>query len=60
VLAGRLLDNVGVQYGLSALMSGAITPDQFVDLNVNIGSHDINYVWQQARVAADPSALVGV
>jgi Tannase-like family of unknown function (DUF6351) len=31
-------DNVGVQYGLSALTSGAITPEQFLDLNANVGS----------------------
>ncbi|HEX7222261.1 MAG TPA: DUF6351 family protein, partial [Candidatus Limnocylindrales bacterium] len=31
-------DNVGVQYGLSALRSGSITPDQFLDLNANVGS----------------------
>ena len=31
-------DNVGVQYGLSALKSGAITPAQFLDLNANVGS----------------------
>ena len=31
-------DNVGVQYGLSALQSGAITPAQFLDLNANVGS----------------------
>jgi hypothetical protein len=30
--------NAGVQYGLSALTSGAITPDQFLDLNANVGS----------------------
>ena len=30
--------NVGVQYGLSALTSGAITPEQFLDLNANVGS----------------------
>jgi hypothetical protein len=29
---------VGVQYGLSALKSGAITPEQFLDLNANVGS----------------------
>jgi hypothetical protein len=55
--ANRPLDNVGVQYGLRALMSGAITPAQFVDLNYKIGSHNINYVWQQKRVAADLPAL---
>ncbi len=31
------LDNVGVQYGLAALRSGAITPDQFAALNAAIG-----------------------
>ena len=31
-------DNVGVQYGLAALKSGAITPAQFLDLNANVGS----------------------
>ena len=31
-------DNLGVQYGLAALTSGAITPDQFLDLNANVGS----------------------
>ncbi len=30
--------NVGVQYGLDALADGAITPDQFLDLNANVGS----------------------
>ena len=31
-------DNVGVQYGLEALQTGAITPEQFLDLNANVGS----------------------
>jgi len=31
------LDNVGVQYGLAALDSGAITPAQFATLNADIG-----------------------
>ena len=31
-------DNVGVQYGLAAVKSGAITPAQFLDLNANVGS----------------------
>ena len=30
-------DNVGVQYGLKALLSGAITPEEFVTLNEKIG-----------------------
>ncbi len=33
-------DNTGVQYGLNALQSGAITPDQFVDLNQKVGGLD--------------------
>ncbi|HEY8356188.1 MAG TPA: DUF6351 family protein, partial [Ramlibacter sp.] len=33
-------DNVGVQYGLKALASGAITPEQFVRLNEAIGAYD--------------------
>ena len=35
-------DNVGVQYGLAAVTSGAITPAQFLDLNANVGS------WKQS------------
>ncbi len=31
-------DNVGVQYGLQALTDGNITPEEFLDLNFNIGS----------------------
>ena len=31
-------DNVGVQYGLEALQDGTITPDQFLHLNVHVGS----------------------
>ncbi len=30
-------DNVGVQYGLSALASGVITPAEFLDLNAEVG-----------------------
>ena len=31
-------DNVGVQYGLGALVDGAITPGEFLDLNARVGS----------------------
>ncbi|HET6214994.1 MAG TPA: DUF6351 family protein, partial [Micromonosporaceae bacterium] len=31
-------DNVGVQYGLSALRNGTITPAEFLDLNAKVGS----------------------
>jgi hypothetical protein len=30
-------DNVGVQYGLEAVANGSITPDEFLNLNANIG-----------------------
>ena len=39
--AWRPLDNIGVQYGLTALQSGAITPEQFVSLNENVGGFDV-------------------
>src|SRR4051794_34237199 len=55
--AGRPYDNVGVQYGLRALMAKDITPAQFVDLNAKIGAVDIDYGKQAGRVAADPNAL---
>lgn len=38
--ARRPLDNVGIQYGLKALNSGAITIDQFLDLNERVGGFD--------------------
>lgn len=38
-------DNVGVQYGLAALKSGAITAEQFVQLNEGIGAYDADMNW---------------
>jgi hypothetical protein len=38
--ARQALDNVGVQYGLQALLAGIISPATFVDLNVGIGGYD--------------------
>ena len=55
--ANRPLDTVGIQYGLKALMNGQITPAQFVDLNVKVGGHDIDYNAQPQRTVADPAAL---
>jgi hypothetical protein len=49
--------NVGVQYGLTALNSGKITPAQFVDLNTKIGGKTIDWAFQPARSAPDPEAL---
>jgi hypothetical protein len=50
-------DNVGVQYGLQALNAGLITPEQFVDLNENIGGLDIDHAFVPTRTVADPGAV---
>jgi hypothetical protein len=55
--ANRWLDNVGLQYGLAALQSGAITPAQFVDLNEKVGGWDIDANFQPGRSVADLPAL---
>jgi hypothetical protein len=55
--ARRPVDNVGIQYGLSALSSGAITPDQFIALNQGVGGTDIDLNFQAARTVADPGAV---
>ncbi|MEZ4700191.1 MAG: DUF6351 family protein [Rhodothermales bacterium] len=41
--ARRTWDNVGVQYGLQALLDGHISPDEFIDLNARIGG------WKPAK-----------
>ncbi|MFN8150811.1 MAG: DUF6351 family protein [Solirubrobacterales bacterium] len=55
--AGVPIDNVGVQYGLSALQSGTITPAQFVDLNAKVGGVDNDAQLTPERRAADEPAL---
>jgi hypothetical protein len=55
--AHRPLDNVGVQYGLKALNEGTITPDQFLDLNEDIGGFDINGQFVENRERATPAEL---
>jgi hypothetical protein len=55
--AGYPLDNVGVEYGLTALQQGIITPAQFVDINQKIGGYDHNYDTTAGRVVADQPAL---
>jgi hypothetical protein len=55
--ARRPFDNVGVQYGLKALNDGAITIEQFIDLNRGAGGHDIDGNVVAARTVADPEAL---
>jgi hypothetical protein len=41
--AQRPMDNVGVQYGLGAMNDGAISVEDFLDLNANIGGVDIDF-----------------
>jgi hypothetical protein len=55
--ARRPLDNVGIQYGLKALNDGAITVEQFIDLNRRAGGHDIDGGLIDTRTVADPEAL---
>ena len=55
--ARRTLDNVGVQYGLEAFRTGAITMDRFLDLNEKIGGYDNDGNLRAARAVADPEAL---
>ena len=50
-------DYAGVQYALNQLLDGTITPAQFVDLNSNVGSRDIDWQWQPSRQEGDPVAL---
>jgi hypothetical protein len=50
-------DNVGVQYGLTALNDGKISFEQFVELNSKVGGLDINGKVVAKRMVADPLAL---
>ncbi|MCU1691413.1 MAG: N-acetylmuramoyl-L-alanine amidase [Frankiales bacterium] len=66
--ARRPISNVGVQYGLSGLLTylGAnagdptrppLTPDQFVALNAGVGGFDIDFDPIPTRTQADPLAM---
>jgi hypothetical protein len=55
--ARRPYDNVGVQYGLQTLLSGEISPAQFVDLNTTIGGLGIDFETTPERTVADSEAL---
>jgi len=54
---GSPIDNVGVQYGLSSLNQGDISPAQFVDLNTKIGGFNIDWQPTAQRSNADEPAL---
>ena len=55
--ARRPIDNIGVQYGLEALNLGAITKQQFLDLNRNIGGYDNDGNYVATRTVGDVSAI---
>jgi hypothetical protein len=55
--ANRPLDNVGVQYGLQAVLDGSLSVDEFLDLNEHIGGFDINGAWQAQRTRATDESL---
>lgn len=50
-------DNIGVQYGLQALKDGAITPQEFLDLNEAIGGLDIDGNIVATRSTGDTTAI---
>jgi hypothetical protein len=50
-------DNVGLQYGLAALNDGAISVDEFLELNEKIGGNDIDGNFIPRRAVGDPVAL---
>jgi uncharacterized tannase-like protein DUF6351 len=55
--ARQTSDNVGIQYGLGALLGKAITPEEFVTLNEKIGGVDADSNRRAARTTADLLAL---
>ena len=58
--ARRPTDNVGVEYGLAALNSGAISVDEFLDVNQLVGGTDINGALVPERTEGDPIAISGM
>jgi hypothetical protein len=50
-------DNEGIQYGLKAFNDGAITADQFVELNERVGGYDLDGNYVAKRSSADPVAI---
>jgi hypothetical protein len=58
-IANNPSDNIGVQYGLNALLAGQITPANFATVNANIGSlNDDGVRVPGVRREADPGSLV--
>lgn len=57
VQARETRDNTGVQYGLKALLSGAISGEEFVTLNEIVGGTDRDTNLTATRTVADTEAL---
>jgi hypothetical protein len=56
--ANLAYSNVGVQYGLSALREGKITPEEFVDVNKKIGGvNPESIAVESARDTGNPTAF---
>lgn len=55
--ANQTNDNVGVQYGLNALLAGKINAEEFVTLNEGIGGTDTDANLISGRSVADALAL---
>ena len=55
--ARRPIDNIGIQYGLEALSLGAITKQQFLDLNQKIGGYDNDGNYVATRTVGDVAAI---
>jgi hypothetical protein len=53
----RPIDNVGVQYGLTAFNSGMIDAEQFVELNESIGGLDLNGSFSDARMQGNTDGV---
>ena len=55
--ARRILDNVGVQYGLAALNGTVISPEQFLDVNRYVGGYDEDGKFRSNRTEGDAVAI---
>ncbi|MBY4867678.1 hypothetical protein K6W76_14335 [Burkholderia anthina] len=54
------VDNVGVQYGLVALLQGKINAEQFTDMNLKVGGIDIDGNWTAQRKNATSEGLANL
>jgi len=54
----RTYDNVGVQYGLTALNAGSITLTQFLDLNSSVGGFDTDANPVTSRTSGNTDAIL--